>query len=104
MEHIIKDYLVANGMSGVHFCKKVGISESYLRLIYHRDRYPSRQLCQRIYHFTGGKIHPVQLLEVGEIGNSNKSVVRKAIVSKCRKSTPSCHETAIPKEKGGSDD
>ena len=64
MQHIIKDFLKENNLTGVEFCRQVGITTSYLQRIYHRKRYPSRELCQRIYEFTAGEIHPMDLLEI----------------------------------------
>jgi len=66
MQHIIKDYLSDNNITAVEFCKAVGIDTSYLQRIYHRKRYPSRELCQRIYEYTAGAIHPMDLLEIEE--------------------------------------
>lgn len=66
MDHIIKDYLKSNGITAVEFCKDMGISVAHLQRIYNRHRYPSRELCQRIYQYTAGAIHPMDLLEIEE--------------------------------------
>ena len=63
MDHIIKDYLKANGITAKDFCKAMGMDTSHLQRIYHRKRYPSRELCAKIYRYTAGQIHPADLLE-----------------------------------------
>ena len=66
MEHIIKDYLKDNKITLVEFCKAVDVTTTCIQLIYSRKRYPSRELCQRIYQYTAGAIHPMDLLEIEE--------------------------------------
>ena len=66
MDHIIKDYLKSNGITAISFCEDIGIDTSHLQRIYQRERYPSRELCQRIYEYTAGEVHPMDLLEIGE--------------------------------------
>jgi transcriptional regulator with XRE-family HTH domain len=64
MGHIIKEYLKKNRLTAVQFCKDVGLSNTHLQHIYNRKRYPSRELCQRIYQYTDGYVTVKDLLNI----------------------------------------
>ena len=66
MTHVLKQYFIDNEIVAAQFCREIGITTTHLQHIYHHKRYPSRELCQKIYEHTEGDVHPMDLLDIQE--------------------------------------
>ena len=64
MVHALKSYIQRNQVPIQEICSDLGITDPHLYYIMNGKRYPSRDLCLKIYNYTKGEITPMDLLDM----------------------------------------